>query len=272
MNQLYNLIKQLFKSDTCQRLIILLIIGMIWQIFALYIHHNVRNGHLLFPTITETIEVFADLITTQEFIGKILLTIYILTYCFFIGSILAFIFSTISITSHIGRNVIELIAFPMSSLPAVALISAAILAFKSNFTGTVFVVSNAVFWTVLAATHAGFTHVPKTLKMVGQNYGLNPILQVFLILFPASLPSILTGLRLGISRAFQAFVAVELVLGSVSGKGALGFFIAEAKNNYQPPLVYAGLFAILFISWIIDAKLFGWIEKRTVIKWGMKNF
>jgi len=266
-----SLATRILKSDSFLRLLILLSIIAIWQVLALYIHKNVHNGDLLFPTITDTFKELFRLCTTSIFWGQIGLTLLILSICSFIGIIFGFLFSAFSISTRIGHNFLELVAPPMSSLPAVALISAAILAFSSNLSAMIFVVSNAVFWTVLASTHAGFTHVPETLRRVGQNYGLSSFNFVRNILFPAAMPSILMGIRLGISRAFQAFVAVELVLGSVYGNGALGFFIAEAKNNYQPPLVYAGLFAIMLISYVLDNQLFGYIERKTIIKWGMKS-
>jgi NitT/TauT family transport system permease protein len=264
-------LQRFLKSDAFQRMLILCAIMLLWQLLALYIHHNVHNGELLFPTITATLAELKRLLISIDFLKQIMLTVCILLLCAFIGIVFGFLFSAFSISTRIGFNFLELIAPPMSSLPAVALISAAILAFSSNLTSIIFVVSNAVFWTVLASTHAGFTHVPQTLRRVGQNYALSPIRFVRYILFPAALPAILMGIRLGISRAFQAFVAVELVIGSVYNGGALGFFIAEAKNNYQPPLVYAGLFTIMFISYILDNQLFGWIERRTIIKWGMKS-
>ncbi len=264
-------LNRFFKSDLFQRIVILAMIMLVWQGLALYIHSSIHNGNLLFPTIIDTMSELGKLLFTIEFLNQIWLTVLILAVCSVIGIILGFLFAGFSISTRIGYNFLELIAPPMSSLPAVALISAAILAFSSNLSSMIFVVSNAVFWTVLASTHAGFTHVPETLRRVGQNYGLSSINFVRYILFPAALPSILMGIRLGISRAFQAFVAVELVIGSVYGGGALGFFIAEAKNNYQPPLVYAGLFAIMLISYVLDNQLFGYIERKTIIKWGMKS-
>jgi NitT/TauT family transport system permease protein len=270
-------LKRFLNSDIFLRLLILIAVILMWQGLAIFIHTKVYNGELLFPTITDTFKELGRLLITKQFLNQMILTVVILAVCSLIGIIFGFLFAAFSISTRIGYNFLELVAPPMSSLPAVALISAAILAFSSNLSSMIFVVSNAVFWTVLASTHAGFTHVPETLRRVGQNYGLSAFNFVRFILFPAALPSILMGIRLGISRAFQAFVAVELVIGSVYNdehlglNGALGFFIAEAKNNYQPPLVYAGLFAIMLISYVLDNQLFGFIERKTIVKWGMKS-
>ncbi len=263
--------KKIIFSDVFQKMILLVMVLAVWQIVALLVHRYIHNGHLLFPTVNDTFSEMVQLFTSIDFWKKIGLTLAILGVCALIGIVFGFIFSALSIANRLAYNLLELLASPMSSLPAVALISAAILAFSSNLSSVIFVVSNAVFWTVLASTHAGFTHVSLILKRVGQNYGLSPLKLVRYVLFPAALPAILMGIRLGISRAFQAFVAVELVIGSVYGNGALGFFIAEAKNNYQPPLVYAGLFTIMIMSYILDSQLFGFIERKTIIKWGMKN-
>jgi NitT/TauT family transport system permease protein len=264
-------IHQFVHSNFLLKLFILLALIISWQLIALYIHKNVENGNLLFPTIVDTFSVWFGLLETGKFWGQIVLTFAVLALCSLIGIVLGFFVAAFCISTRIGHLFLEMVAPPMSSLPAVALISAAILAFTSNLSAMIFVVSNAVFWSVLSSTHAGFTHVPLTLRRVGKNYGLTNFGIVYYVLLPAALPAILTGIRIGIARAFQAFVAVELVLGAVYGEGALGFFIQEAKNSYQPPEVYAGLFTLMFISSVLDNQLFGLIERKTIVKWGMKS-
>jgi len=266
--------KKFFGSDLFKRFMIIIGIAVLWELIADYIQTNIPNGELLFPKFTLVLSAWLRLLNFMEswdFYLKFYLTLEVLVLCSLLGIVLAFLFSLVSLSSSWGRNFLMLIAVPLSSLPSVALISVAALGFKSNYNATVFVVTNSVFWTVLTATYAGFSHVPKTFKMVGQNYGLGVPKLVTYVLLPAALPSILTGIRLGVSRAFQSFVAVEMVQGVVKGKGALGFFIAESKNNFEPPMVYSGLFTILVIAWLIDNKFFGWLEEKTIVRWGMKN-
>ncbi|KAK3604009.1 hypothetical protein CHS0354_026808 [Potamilus streckersoni] len=272
------LLTRILNSSALQLFLLAILLVGLWEWGATYIHNNIQNGALLLPKASETFVqfgsmVYEDIFVQEEsvFLKQIWLTTELLLLCTAIGVLAAFLTALVCVGSKLGRNILDLIVPPMSSLPSVALISVAILAFKTNMEATIFVVAQAVFWVVVASTYAGFMSVSKNLRFVGQNYGLNLFDYVFRILIPSASPGIITGIRLGIGRAFQSLVAIEMVMGSVSGHGALGFFIMDAKNQYNPPLVYAGLIAIMVIAWLIDNKLFGWLEQRTVIKWVAKG-
>ncbi|MFY9093742.1 ABC transporter permease, partial [Aliarcobacter butzleri] len=61
-----------------------------------------------------------------------------------------------------------------------------------------------------------------------------------------------------------------LVFGVSSGNGGIGWFIYEKKNQLDINLVFAGLLTIILIGIITDV-IFEYIEKRTIVKWGMKT-
>jgi NitT/TauT family transport system permease protein len=119
--------------------------------------------------------------------------------------------------------------------------------------------------------HAGFMGVSPTLRMVGRNYGLGSIAYVVKILVPAAFPSILTGLKVGWAFAWRTLIAAELVFGVSSGKGGLGWFIFENKNQLEIPSVFAGLLCVILIGLAMENLVFRWIERRTVRRWGMQN-
>ena len=65
------------------------------------------------------------------------------------------------------------------------------------------------------------------------------------ILIPGALPSIMTGLRNGLSNAFRALIALEMVIGAAVGTGGLGWFVMAQKQNLEIPSVFAGIVAII---------------------------
>ena len=93
---------------------------------------------------------------------------------------------------------------------------------------------------------------------------------VFRILVPAAFASILTGLKVAWAFAWRTLIAAELVFGVSSRSGGLGWFIYEKKNQLDIAYVFAGLFAIIMIGVVVENVFFKHIEKRTIIKWGMK--
>jgi NitT/TauT family transport system permease protein len=112
--------------------------------------------------------------------------------------------------------------------------------------------------------------VSNTLRMVGKNYELTGLGFVFKILIPAAFASILTGLKVGWAFSWRTLIAAELVFGVSSGGGGLGWFIYEKKNQLDIDLVFAGLLTVIIIGILVENIIFKTIERKTVIKWGMK--
>jgi NitT/TauT family transport system permease protein len=107
--------------------------------------------------------------------------------------------------------------------------------------------------------------------MAGQNYGLKGLRYVMLILVPAALPSILTGLKIGWAFAWRTLIAAELVFGVSSGAGGIGWFIYENRNQLEIPAVFAGLLMVIIIGLLVESVIFRSIEVYTVRKWGMQR-
>jgi NitT/TauT family transport system permease protein len=77
--------------------------------------------------------------------------------------------------------------------------------------------------------------------------GLRYVLQ---ILVPAALPSILSGLKIGWAFAWRTLIAAELVFGASSGKGGLGWYIFQNRNELFTDRVFAGLAMVMLIGLI----------------------
>ena len=107
--------------------------------------------------------------------------------------------------------------------------------------------------------------------MVGRNYGLKGLRYVFGILVPAAFPAILAGLKIGWAFAWRTLIAAGLVFGVSSGRGGLGWFIYENKNQLEIPNVFAGLLTVILIGFFVENVVFRNIERRTVQKWGMQE-
>ena len=156
-------------------------------------------------------------------------------------------------------------------LPAIALLPLALIWFGLGTGSLVFVLIHSVLWAVALNTHAGFSSVSMTHRMVGQNYGLRGFKFATKIAIPAAFPSILAGLKIGWAFAWRTLIAAELVFGTTSGQGGLGWYIFEAKNLLDIPEVFAGLLSIILIGLFIENVVFRSIEARTIRRWGMQN-
>lgn len=86
------------------------------------------------------------------------------------------------------------------------------------------------------------------------------------VVLPGALPYILTGLRLGLARAWRVLVAVEMLTAVPIGLGWLIFGSQEFLNS---DVMLASIAVIGLIGLGLEKLVFERIEQFTVVRWGM---
>jgi ABC-type nitrate/sulfonate/bicarbonate transport system permease component len=128
--------------------------------------------------------------------------------------------------------------------PLIAVIPLVILWFGLGDKAKFFIVTILAVFPVLINTAAGVRNVPSQLIDVGAAFAANER-QVFLkIIFPAVLPYIMTGLRLGVGRAIIAMVAAEFFT-AITGLGAL---IVKYGNQYDTASMFVPILVLMFLG------------------------
>lgn len=253
--------------NVMKRPLVIFAIILVWEIAAM-----LANTPLILPRFTETAMSFVDAIVSKDgrLISYVMETSKSLFTGFAIGSIIGTILSIIATTNKIGEEFVVTTASAFAPLPAVAVFPLALMWFGISYSSVIFISAFATVFPLAVSMSQGFRSVSETYKNVGRNVGMSRIGLTCWILIPASLPSILSGLRTGFSNSFRALVAVEMVIGTATGAGGLGWFVMSSKQNLDIPLVYAGIISIMIVGLSFEA-LFGYLEKKTVRKWGMLN-
>ena len=258
--------ERLYNNGALRKTVLILLLGAIWEWYAQRL-----NNPLLVPTLTSTLQAFWEAIYLGELPGRAMTSIRLLLQGYGIGLGLALLFTATAMTFRLGNDLLETLTSMFNPLPAIALLPLALIWFGLGDKSIIFVVVHSVLWAVALNTHSGFRSVSNTLRMVGRNYGLGGIGFVTKVLIPAAFPSILTGLKIGWAFAWRTLIAAELVYGAASGKGGLGWFIYEAKNQLEIPTVFAGLFTVIMIGLLVENLIFRSIEAKTVRRWGMQT-
>lgn len=259
-------LERLYNQGWARKGLILLALAAAWQAYALFLKND-----LLLPTFTATLDAFVGRTLSGELPSRAWVSIKVLLQGYAIGMVLALLLTVLAMASRLGNDLLETLTAMLNPLPAIALLPLALIWFGLGSASIVFVLVHAVLWPVALNTHAGFMGVSNTLRMVGRNYGLRGPVYVARILVPAALSSILTGLKIGWAFAWRTLIAAELVFGTTSGSGGLGWFIYENKNTLDIPVVFAGLFAVIVIGLAVEGLVFRTLEQRTVRRWGMQN-
>jgi NitT/TauT family transport system permease protein len=261
-----SLAERIVGSESFQRFAILLVLVVVWEIYARWL-----NNSLLFPTFTETVQTFWHDIRSGVLINRTLTSLQTLAIGYACGLAFAAVFTTIAVASGIGTRILSTLTAMFNPLPAIALLPLALIWFGLGTPSLVFVIIHSVLWAVALNTLSGFRSVPETLRMSGRNLGLRGARYVGLILIPAAFPSILSGLKIGWAFGWRTLVAAELVFGVSSRSGGIGWYIFEARNDLDTPTVFSGLLTVILIGLLVESVIFRTIEARTVNLWGMQR-
>jgi ABC-type nitrate/sulfonate/bicarbonate transport system permease component len=112
---------------------------------------------------------------------------------------------------------------------------------------------------IILKTLEGLSATRRVLINVGRSFNLTPSQQFWKILFPAALPTIFVGLRLGLIFSLINIVGVEFLINF----GGLGQLINELAERYDLPGTYAAICFVILVSvcvFILMERLERWLR------------
>ena len=148
-------------------------------------------------------------------------------------------------------------------IPPLAWIPIAIIWFGIGIKSAAFIIFLGAFFPILLNTISGVLTLDERLVEATKVLGAKERHILMKVLAPGSLPSIWTGLRIGLGIAWMTLVAAEFT-GVKSGYG-LGYLIMIARDIQRPDQVVAGMVTIGFIGYGLDA-ISRYLESR-LLKW-----
>jgi NitT/TauT family transport system permease protein len=245
-------------------LMVLLIVA--WQAYLTIGH---VNPLLVAAPLDVARAVFGD-VRSGQLIWATANTLQTLLIGMAIGTVIGFALASFAVFTRVGHDLLTVLTAIFNPLPSIAVLPLAMLAFGLTPKAVVFVVALATVWPVALNTDNGFRTVSQTTQLAARNLGLRGWRLVIGVLLPAALPSIITGLKTAWAFGWRTVVAAELIFGVAGAAGGLGWYISNARYFLQTPTIFAGLVVISSLGILVEG-VFGLIERRTVVKWGMKR-
>ena len=249
-----------------RRLILLVVIVALWQLYV----SSANVSPLVFSTPSDVASAFWKGWTGGDLAKATWITLRTLAIGMAIGMVVAAILTTLATWTRIGEDILVLLTSMLNPLPSIAILPLAILWFGLSTTSLIFVIANAVTWPIAINVSMGFRTVNPTVLAAGRNIGLRGWRLVKDVLLPAALPHTIAGLKTGWAFGWRTIIAAELVFGVAGGNGGLGNYINDARYFLRIPEVFAGLVSIALIGIALEY-VFTLIERRTVVRWGMKT-
>lgn len=222
-----------------------------WQFLAWWV-----DG-LLFPTFTETTVAFARLVATPELWQAMWLSHEALLLGFGPAAVLGVGAGLLmgrwaAADALIDPYLTILLVTPMSALIPVVIITVGL-----DLPARALVVLLFAVVVIAVSTRAGLrTLDPAWLEMV-RSFGATEGQVWRTVLLPGVLPAIMTGLRLGLARAFAGMVAVELLLVAIG----VGRLIINFQGAFDGGAVYATVM-VLMVEAVTLLQVLKWLERR----------
>ncbi len=115
------------------------------------------------------------------------------------------------------------------------------------------------FFPVMLSTAAGIQTIDQNFLLAARSMGASLPQQIVRVIIPASIPTVLSGLRLGGALAIIGVVVSEML----TAAAGIGYLVSKYRTVLDSPRVFAAILMILVLSVLFDA-LARWVERRTL--------
>ncbi len=255
------------KSGIFKKAFFIAIVCIIWQMVAL----SGAYPAMLFPPIVEIARSGYDATISGELPRQLFFSLVIISKGIALGSALSIALLCVSKTSALARDIVDTLISVLHPLPGIAVLPLVILWLGVGENSVLFVIVHSVLWPMLTNIMSGVDSISPVYIQTGENYGFTPFEMLREVYIPASMPSIISGLRISWARSWRALISSEMVFGAIGSTGGIGWFIFQKRVFMDTSGMYAGLFLIIIVGVLIEDIVFFALEKRTVEKWGMKS-
>lgn len=147
----------------------------------------------------------------------------------------------------------------LRTVPPLAWLPISLAAFRDSEPSAIFVIFITAIWPIIINTAVGVQQIPQDYKNVAQVLQLNRVKYLTDVVFPATVPYVFTGLRIGVGLSWLAIVAAEMLIGGVG----IGFFIWDAWNSSLISEIILALVYVGIVGLLLD-KLMAFIGDRVV--------
>ncbi|PIC65184.1 ABC transporter permease [Sporosarcina sp. P13] len=249
-------------TTALRRIVFLGILVAIWEVTS-------RLSELpdfMFPSFTQVMStLFSGLLSGQILIA-IGASLSRLLIGFTIASVLGLILGYLIWRYKLVEDTLGFLVTALQSIPSIVWFPLAIIWFGLNDFAILFIVTLGATWTMIVNATSGFKNVPVLYQRVAKSLGSGGFHFLRTVILPASVPQLISGLRIAWAFSWRALMAGELLGASVG----LGQLLEAGRALGQMDLVISVMIIIGVIGTIMDNVLFLRLERSVERKWGIR--
>jgi NitT/TauT family transport system permease protein len=213
-----------------------------------------------FPPPTRVATVLASSFTEGELGGESLVTLARLALAFVLAALPGVPLGLLMGMLKPVREAVEPYIAVLFPVPKIALLPFLLILLGVGELAFVLTGALSAFFQITLSTLAGVQTLDPRLLDVGRNYGARGARLFSKVILPAALPSIFTGLRLGLGLALVTIVAVEFI----AAKSGLGHLVYRHWQTLSTPEMY-GAFALVGALGLLLTRGLRALQARTLV-------
>ncbi|MCD8356391.1 MAG: ABC transporter permease [Clostridia bacterium] len=245
--------KKKFEDMFLASLIIPIILIILWQLAA--------NGGMiniqLFPSPAKIWQAFVKSVGNGNLQANILVSLRRVLIGYIYGAVLGIV---VGVVFGLSKKTYRLFSFLLEILrpiPIIAWVPVLIMILGIGELSKIIVIMIGSFWSIFLNTYDGIRSVDTRYLEVADMFMKTKRETVCNVMLPAALPSIFTGLRIGIGSAWISVIGAELIASSAG----LGYMISYSREMAQPANMYVSVLMIGIIGFLLNTIL-KFIETR----------
>ena len=221
------------------RILSLLLCVSFWQVASTY-HWNLGIRFEFVPTPTEVFHSVAEMVQSPKFVSNVRSSLFRIFAGFFIAAVLGIGLGLLVGRFKLAGNILMPPLEVLRPIPAVAWIPLAILMFATAEESMVYITFIGAFFPILLATIHGVESLDPRYLYASQTLGAGPRDIFREVLLPGAMPSIITGLSIGMGTSWFSLVTAEMI----SGQFGVGYYTWEAYTLQNYPDIVLGMITI----------------------------
>ena len=221
---------------------------LIWHLAAVYVVSSV-----LFPPPAVVLRKGLVLIRTGVLFEHLSASVQRILAGFLAGSLLGIPIGLVMGSFRPARKVLEPYTEFLRFIPAVAMITVAVIWFGIGEASKIFLIIYTTIFIVILNTAAGVSAIAPNKIRAAQALGATRA-QIFVhVALPATVPYILTGMRLAMANSFTTIVAAELI----AANEGLGKMLWDGRMFMLVDDIFVSLVTLGLLGFVVD-RMFRW--------------
>ena len=241
-------------SPATVRWLILLALLVFWELMP-------RTGiipELFLPTLSKTLAVLAK--DWREYASELAVTLYEVAFAMLIACGAGILTGALVGGVALLRNLLLPVFSSLYAVPIVILYPIFTAWFGIGSQSKIIFAGVYGFFPVMLSTAAGIRTIDAQLLLAARSMGASLPQQITRVIIPASIPTVLTGLRLGGALTIIGVVVSEMLISSAG----IGYLVTRYRTILDSPHVFGAIVVILLLSILFDT-FARTIERRTMV-------